>query len=1697
MSPAVLTVNSTLDTAHNTDPYLSLREAIAIVNSPTLPTGLSSQILAQISGTLHAGHSDTIRFDYFSVLSPITLDGGLQLELSLPRSTAAITIDASANFRGVTVDGHSNTEVFRVDGGVQATLASLTITGGIADGRFGVGVFGGGIYNAGTLAVTNSKFNYNHASGGNGGGGAIANATTGALTVSDSTFDGNVADSDKGGGAIYNEGSVSLSGSFFGNNRVNSSVYSGDRAGGAIYNGGGSMTVLKSTLDGNHDDNGLGGGAIYNRATLTVSNCTITANTGQNSNNGGINNAGTLTLVNTIVAQNTAPSGYPDIDGTVVGTSHHNLIGNGSGMSGISNGVNGNQVGTASSPIDPRLSAPGSYGGPTVTLAPLGGSPALNAGDPAQLWTTDQRGVLRLGGANIGAFQASAAAVQVMIPAPVTAGTPFAVTVTAVDRFSQQAYGCLGAVHFSSTDPRATLPADYTLTAADNGSHAFSGVVFRSAGSHTITVSNGGLGRMTEFAVATAGSNPLGITAGADGNLWFTEGHSNKIGKITLAGAVTEFPIPTSASVPEGITAGPDGNLWFVESSGNKVGKITPAGTVIAEYAIPTSGSTPLAITAGPDGNLWFTEYDGNKVGKITPAGAVTEVALPTGSHPYQITAGPDGNLWFTEEAGNKVGKITPAGTVTAEYAIPTGNSNPAGITAGADGNLWFTEATGNKVGRITPAGTTTEFPVPTGGSMPLGITAGADGSLWFTEEFANKVSRITPAGSVSEFPVPTGGSQSFAITAGADGNLWFVELSGNKVGRIISGTPTGSAAMSVAAAAADRYALAASAANPDVAGTPFNVTVTAQDPYGNTATSFRGTAHFSSTDPAATLPADYTFTAADNGVHTFSGVVLRTAGGQTLTAVSGPIGAVTEFAIPTAASYPEGVTAGPDGNLWFTEFSGNKVAKITPAGAVTEYTIPTANSQPQGITTGPDGNLWFVEYAGNKVGKITPGGAVIEYLIPTAGSNPQGITAGPDGNLWFTEASGNKVGRITPAGAITDYPLHSGGSVPWDITAGPDGNLWFTELLGNKVGKITPAGVITAEFPVPTTASFPFGIAAGADGNLWFTESSGTKVGKITPAGAVTEYPVPTAGSQPQGITAGPDGNLWFTESYSNQVGRITPGGAVSEYPLLTGNSQPYGITTGPDHNLWFTEYNGNKVGRITSGAPAGSATVNVVAAAASQFGVSTGAANPDVAGTSFNVTVTAQDPYGNTATGYRGTAHFTSSDPQATLPPDYTFAAGDNGVHTFSGIILRTARYPLVTSITATDTVTGSITGSAGVRVVAAPATHFVLSTSAANPDVAGTPFDVTVTAQDPYGNTDTGYLGTVHFSSADPYGASLPADFSFRNVDQGVHRFPRGATLYTAGTWDVTATDTQSSITGSANVNVIAAAASQFVVSTDAANPDIAGTVFDVTVVATDPYGNTDAHYQGTVHFSSADPYGASLPADYTFTAGDQGVHTFAGGATLYTAGTWDVTATDTNSAITGAAFVNVQAAPAVALQIVAPASATSGVAFDVTVIAVDAYGNTDMNYTGTVTFSTSDPDPGVVLPPDYTFRPSDAGMMTFAGGATLVTLGDQTLTATDTLSGITGTTTVTVTSGPDSGAGGFGGKPAVSEQSQSATVSTGPARLPAVAADAQSYPARTESVAATAHRAVLIDYVWSDPAGLLSDLWTDVLSTDGGI
>jgi streptogramin lyase len=238
------------------------------------------------------------------------------------------------------------------------------------------------------------------------------------------------------------------------------------------------------------------------------------------------------------------------------------------------------------------------------------------------------------------------------------------------------------------------------------------------------------------------------------------------IGKITTTGVITEYTIgtrPLSAltGIPSGteayaISAGPDGNLWF---TGNHVssfmptvgviGKVTPAG-VVTEYTAGITGPSG-DIAPGPRGDLWFTVADGKvgKIGRITTAGAVTQYSAAISGGVGEITPGPDRNLWFT--AGrNRVGKITPAGAIT-EYGAGIISATGA-ITVGSDGNLWFTEPYSARIARITTRGVVTAYSY--GSGFATGITRGADGNLWLplrTGGSTGYIARFNPTSTSSK----------------------------------------------------------------------------------------------------------------------------------------------------------------------------------------------------------------------------------------------------------------------------------------------------------------------------------------------------------------------------------------------------------------------------------------------------------------------------------------------------------------------------------------------------------------------------------------------------------------------------------------------------------------------------------------------------------------------------------------------------------------------------------------------------------------------------------------------------------------------------------------------------------------------------------------------------------------------------------
>ena len=304
----------------------------------------------------------------FSLVDGVTLHGGFSgTETALEGRDWSVHVTTLSGDLGTVDDSSDNayTVVYCGDG-VEAGVDGVWVVDGNADGRYDAGRperrSGGGICSFGALTVTDSTLSDNSASD---GGGLYSSGT---LTVTNSTLSGNSAED---GGGINSSGTLTVTNSTISRNH-----------GSGIRNSG-TLTVTNSTLSGNSAE-GAGGG-IYNIGTLTVTSSTISGNLA--AGGGGIVSVGSsstsTTLNNTIVAGNAAPSS-PDIlyqRGVLSGA--FNLIGDGSDQSFLVHGVNGNQVGTADSPIDPLLSdlAPLDNGQWGYHLLP--GSPALDAGNNA------------------------------------------------------------------------------------------------------------------------------------------------------------------------------------------------------------------------------------------------------------------------------------------------------------------------------------------------------------------------------------------------------------------------------------------------------------------------------------------------------------------------------------------------------------------------------------------------------------------------------------------------------------------------------------------------------------------------------------------------------------------------------------------------------------------------------------------------------------------------------------------------------------------------------------------------------------------------------------------------------------------------------------------------------------------------------------------------------------------------------------------------------------------------------------------------------------------------------------------------------------------------------------------------------------------------------------------------------------------
>ena len=406
--------------------------------------------------------------------------------------------------------------------------------------------------------------------------------------------------------------------------------------------------------------------------------------------------------------------------------------------------------------------------------------------------------------------------------------------------------------------------------------------------------------------------------------------------------------------------------------------------------------------------------------------------------------------------------------------------------------------------------------------------------------------------------------------------------------------------------------------------------------------------------------------------------------------------------------------------------------------------------------------------------------------------------------------------------------------------------------------------------------------------------------------------------------------------------------------------------------------------------------------------------------AGASVSVTLTAQDSAGNTVVAYTGSQAISFSGPSNS--PGGTAPAYPGSVSFSAGV--GTASVTLYDAQSTTLTAAqGGASGTSGSITVAAGANHQIAA-SASSPQVAGTAFSVTLTAQDAWGNTPGTLSGTKSLSfsgpASSPNGSApvYPATASF-----SAGHATASVTLKDAQTTTITASDTTDGFAGVASGAIVVgpATASSFRVATPAS--PTAGVAFSEAITALDAFGNTATSYTGskTVAFSgpSSSPGGTAplYPASVSFSSG-----VGSPSITLYDAQTTTLTATQ--GALTGiSGSFTVGASSAASLTFTTqPAGVTAGASFTTqpVVTAKDAYGNVATGYAKTVTLSIkSGTGPtGAVL--SGCTSALSAGVTTFSGCQVSLsgtgyqlTASDGTLTATSSTFTAAGSTTVTKT------------------------------------------------------------------------------------
>lgn len=547
-----------------------------------------------------------------------------------------------------------------------------------------------------------------------------------------------------------------------------------------------------------------------------------------------------------------------------------------------------------------------------------------------------------------------------------------------------------------------------------------------------------------------------------------------------------------------------------------------------------TSGSgginQPHGLVFGSDGNLYAAGYASNQVNRYngTTGAFISTFASGSGlSFPDGIIFGSDGNLYVSSYAGGGAGAVKRFNGTTGAFMgdfVPTGVgglNSPNGIVFGPDGNLYVSNFFSGQVKRYN--GLTGAFidNFTMGGALgqPIGLEFGPDGDLFVADFQSNQVKRYngTTGAFIDNFTSGSVLSEPFDVAFGPDGNLYVSNANSAGAGGVkrFNGTtgefiddfvPPGSGGL-------DKPTYLIFGAPQAVVPEPSSLALLA---FG--CLSLLGYGLWRKKGRKG-----------DAALFQMKRMVLGMA------ALTLLFGAVAQAKAELLVTYDNSDVL-------------NKYDSTTGA-LLGRFVAPGMVNDPNGLTYGPNGNLYVSDRAGSlKEFDGTTGAFIMSFQTAGHTSTPFTIAFGPNGNLYLADADRGILRFNTQTGAFIDTFIaqHANGMhVPYTDLFGHDGSL----LVGDGDNfRTLRYDSTTAAFLGVFAVGAGFGSAFGPDGNLYISDLSGVqKYDGNTGASLGTFVPAHSGGlTRPLGIAFGPDGNLYASEN--------TPGGGVRRYNGTTG---------------------------------------------------------------------------------------------------------------------------------------------------------------------------------------------------------------------------------------------------------------------------------------------------------------------------------------------------------------------------------------------------------------------------------------------------------------------------------------------------------------------------------------------------------------